>query len=522
MQFLGSRIIGMKRVRAVALGLGFSILLTTLHFSPAIGATVPQAPGFAKATLKVIVDNDYAAFMGDNSNVTRLFYQNNVAWMTQISNATSLDIYPQTGETYIYIAVMGGGGSETWAGKLNGIDVVTLPGAQVASGRSPLGTAVVSSPYVKLESFISGYSASSAALGTQDVSLSELQTALAGITWSSAVATGNDATGNVPYYKTDGVCCGTDATNAGMSGKGWNFPSNSLVVFRYPISALSLPVRAGDSQVTMDWEAPVSGDAPTGYLVQYKKSSDPDSAFATFSTPSAPTTLETVTGLTNGIFYSFRVAGTNAYGTGAWSAVREAMPYGPPPAPTSLAATPKASSLQISFTDPVANGGSAITNYEYTINNGSSWITLSPADTTTPITIPGLSDGVSYTVKIRAVNSYGSGTASTSVSMIPGLIARISALTLSNSPAKGLITTLTVSLTIPGKVNFLINNKRISGCYKLNSSGSAPNISATCSWKPTVMGRHIITVQQTPSDNSYSNGTLVSSLIQVLRRTNQR
>jgi len=510
------RKVGLSAATVVAL------LTSILTFTPAYAA-VPQAPGFAKATLRVIVDNDYAAFMGDGSNVTRLFNQNNVDWQTQINNAASLDIYPQTGESYIYLAVMGGGGTEDWAGKLNGMDVVDVPGAQVASGRSPLGTAVVSGPYVKLESFISNYSTANAALGTQNVPLAALQSALAGVTWSSAVQIGTNATGNVPYYKTGGsVCCGSSATSAGMSGKGWNFPSDSLIVFRYPLSSLNLPVRAGNSQVIVDWDAPTAGDAPTGYILQYKKSSDPDSAYTTFSTPTSSTTIDTVTGLTNGIFYSFRVAGTNASGTGAWSAVREAQPTGPPPAPTALIATPKASSLQVAFTEPISNGGSAFTNYEYTINDGANWIALSPADSTTPVTISGLTDGVSYTVKLRAVTALGSGTASTSVTMTPGLIARLSNLTLSNTPAKGLVTTLTVALTIAGKVNFLINGKRIAGCYKLNSSGSAPNISATCSWKPTVMGRHIITVQQTPTVNSYANGTLVSELIQVIRRTTLR
>ena len=511
----------MRIARAGVLTLAFSLGLAIINFAPAYAA-VPNAPGYAKATLKVIVDNDYVAFMGNDSNVTRLFYQNNVAWMTQITDATSLDIFPQTGEKYIYIGVMGGGGSETWAGKLNGVDVVDMPGAQVASGRSPLGTAVVSSPYVKLESFISGYNSSNVAAGTQSVTLSELQTALTGVTWSSAVATGTDATGNVPNYKTDGVCCGASATGAGMSGKGWNFPSDSLVVFRYPISSLSLPVRAGNAQVIVDWDAPTTGDAPTGYTIQYKKSSDPDSAYTIFENTSAATTISTVTGLTNGIFYSFRVAGTNASGTGAWSAVREAQPTGPPPAPTSLIPTPKASSIQIAFTDPISNGGSALTNYEYTINDGANWIALSPADTTTPVTIPGLTDGANYTIKIRAVSALGSGTASAATTMIPGMIARLSGLTLSNAPAKGVNTTLTISLNLPGRVSFFINNKRISGCTKLASTGVSPNISSTCTWKPTVMGRQIITVQESPLDNSYANGTLVSQLIQVVKRTTLR
>jgi hypothetical protein len=67
-----------------------------------------------------------------------------------------------------------------------------------------------------------------------------------------------------------------------------------------------------------------------------------------------------------------------------------------------------------------------------------------------------------------------------------------------------------------------VDGKRIAGCFKLNSSGSAPSISATCAWKPTVMGRHTITSAHVPTDNSYSSGTLVAPAIHVLRRTTTR
>lgn len=511
----------MKLQRVLAIVAVISATMLGATQLPAIAAGVPQAPGFTKATLKAIVDNDYAAFMGNDSNVTRLFYQNNVEWTTQISNATSLDIYPETGETYIYLAVMGGAGTEDWGGTLNGLDVVTIAGAQVASGRSPLGTATVSAPYLLLQSYVSGYSSSSASTGTQNVTLANLQSALTGVTWSSAVGTGAGS-GNVPLYKTSGVCCGSQATSAGLSGKGWGFPSDSLVVFRYPLASLGLPVRAGNSQVVVDWTAPAAGDAPTGYIVQYKKSSDPDSAYTTFSTPAAPTTLETVTGLVNGISYSFRIAGTNSYGTGAFSAVRDAMPVGPPPAPTSLIATPKASSAEIAFTDPSSNGGSAITNYEYSLNNGSTWSALSPSDTSTPITVPGLTDGQSYSIKLRAINTYGAGAASASVSVTPGLVTRITNLSVNSNPEKGISTTISITLNVVGKSSFFVNGKRIPGCYRVSTTGSSPNFSSTCNWKPAVMGIQVITVQHVPTDLAYASSTVTFSAVNVTKRSNRR
>lgn len=502
----------------VAIGI-FSIILV-FSTTPAYAA-VPQAPGFAKATLKVIVDNDYAAFVGNDNNVTRLFNQNNVDWGTQISNATSLDIYPQAGETYLYLAVMGGGGTEDFGGNLNGLDIVSIAGAQVASGRSPLGTAAINGSYVTLQSYVTGYANSAVAAGTQDVTLAQLQTGLTGVTWSSAVATGSGS-GNVPTYKTSGVCCGSTATAAGLSGKGWNFPDSTMVVFRYPLSALSLPVSAGVGQVVVDWVAPAAGDAPTSYILQYKKTSEADSAYATYSTPSAATTIDTVTGLINGISYSFRVAGVNASGIGAFTDVRDAMPTGPPPAPTALISTPLSSSAQIAFTDPISNGGATITNYEYSTNNGSTWQALSPVDTTSPITVPGLTDGTTYAIKIRAVNSYGSGTASQAVSVLAGLLSQITNLVVSNTPTKRVATALTVSLNVAGKATFLVNGKRIAGCIKISSSGVSPNIIAVCSWKPSVLGVNVITVQHVPTNNSYANGSLQSGPLLVVPRTTKR
>ena len=500
------------------------VVLSIIGISPfpSAQAAVPQAPGFAKATLKVIVDNDYAAFVGNNSNVTRLFNQNNVDWGTQIANATSLDIYPQVGETYIYLAVMGGGGTEDFGGNLNGIDVVSIPGAQVASGRSPLGTAAINGSYLTLQSYVSGYTNGAVAAGTQNVTLADLQTALSGVTWSSAVATGYGASGNVPTYKMSGVCCGSTATAAGLSGKGWNFPDSTMVVFRYPLSALSLPVSAGVGQVVVDWVVPASGDAPTSYILQYKKTVEPDSSYITFSTPPAGTTIDTVTGLTNGISYSFRVAGVNASGTGSYTEVRDAMPTGPPPAPTTLISTPKASSAEIAFTDPISNGGATITNYEYSTNNGSTWQALSPVDITSPITIPGLTDGNSYGIRLRAVNSYGSGAQSDSVSVLSGLLSQITNLVVSNTPKRRTPTLLTISLNVAGKVTFLSNGKRIPGCIKVSSSGVTPNIIGVCNWKPSVLGTSIISVQHAPTDNTYANGSFQSAPLFVTSRTTSR
>ena len=89
-----------------------------------------------------------------------------------------------------------------------------------------------------------------------------------------------------------------------------------------------------------------------------------------------------------------------------------------PGAPTIDSISATSNQLAIYFT-PSTSNGSAITNYEYSTNNGTNWTTRSPIATTSPITITGLTNGTSYPVRIRAVNAAGSGDSSTAVSATP-------------------------------------------------------------------------------------------------------
>ena len=88
-----------------------------------------------------------------------------------------------------------------------------------------------------------------------------------------------------------------------------------------------------------------------------------------------------------------------------------------PSAPTNLVATPGDGQVSIAFTAPADDGGSSITNYEYSDDGGSNWSAFSPAATSSPVVITGLTNGTSYSIKLRAVNSVGSGAESAAVSV---------------------------------------------------------------------------------------------------------
>jgi hypothetical protein len=96
--------------------------------------------------------------------------------------------------------------------------------------------------------------------------------------------------------------------------------------------------------------------------------------------------------------------------------------FATPDAPTNLVVTPINTGGMIQFTAPSNDGGSAITNYEYSTDNGSTWITPSPAVTSSPLIISsGLTNCTTYQVKIRAVNAAGSGAASVAATLVPTL-----------------------------------------------------------------------------------------------------
>ena len=144
-----------------------------------------------------------------------------------------------------------------------------------------------------------------------------------------------------------------------------------------------------------------------------------------------------------------------------------------PSAPTSLIATPGDGSVSIAFTAG-ADGGAAITNYEYQLDGAGSWVALSPAADTSPVTISGLTNSTAYTVKLRAVNSVGSGAESVaSDSFTPRTTPSAPSIT-SVTPGDS---TVSVAFTAGVTGGSLITDYE----YQLNGSGSWFSLGTTSS-----------------------------------------
>jgi LPXTG-motif cell wall-anchored protein len=88
-----------------------------------------------------------------------------------------------------------------------------------------------------------------------------------------------------------------------------------------------------------------------------------------------------------------------------------------PVAPTITSVVGTSSSLSVSFVSG-ADGGSPITNYKYSID-GTNYIALNPATTSSPFIISGLTNATTYSVTIKAVNVIGDSLKSNTVNGTP-------------------------------------------------------------------------------------------------------
>ena len=168
----------------------------------------------------------------------------------------------------------------------------------------------------------------------------------------------------------------------------------------------------GDGQVTVNLTPGSDGGSP---ITDYEYSLDGGNTYISAGTATSPIVI---TGLTNGTLYNIQVRPVNANGPGTASTSFSATPSTTPSAATIDSIATGDQQLTVNFT-PGSDGGAAVTNYEYSLNGGSTFVALDPADVSSPLTITGLSNGTEYDVQIRPVNANGTGPASNTVSATP-------------------------------------------------------------------------------------------------------
>ena len=191
--------------------------------------------------------------------------------------------------------------------------------------------------------------------------------------------------------------------------------SNTIVPFGVPFTPSNVSATGGNGQATVNWSTPSSnGSSITGYVVTPYIGTTAQTERLFNST----STSQTVTSLTNGTAYTFRVAATNAAGTGSQSAASNSVtPAGVPGAPTGVSGTSGDSQVSLTWSAPANNGGSPVTGYVVTPYIGEPLSRRGPSTRRSPArSSPGSRTARATRSAVAAKNAVGTGNQSSASS----------------------------------------------------------------------------------------------------------
>jgi titin len=269
------------------------------------------------------------------------------------------------------------------------------------------------------------------------------------LTWGSALPNGSAVTDYLIERSVDGttwtrvdddVSTATSYTVKGLAG-GTNYSFrvagvNAIGTGEWRLKQASTPTAApaapsgltaavaptsgvGSGQVKLTWNAPSSNGSPiTDYLIQRSVNG---TTWTPINDGLSATTGFTVSDLANGTRYSIRVAAVNAVGTGSWSATVAATPAWTATAPSALTATVApaigvdSGQVKLTWNAPASTGGAAITDYEVQRSaDGITWTSIDDGRPAATSSIVGdLANGTTYSFRVAAMNSVGTGPWST-------------------------------------------------------------------------------------------------------------
>ncbi len=359
--------------------------VTSGNDSVTVNWTAPASNGGATITGYIVTP-----YIGGEAQIAQQF--NSSATTETVTGLTNGTAYTFT------VAALNSVGEGSQSGSSSSVTPATVPGAPTigtATGGTASATLTWTAPASNGGAAITGYvvtpyigATAQTAQTFNSTATTETVTGLSNSTYTFTVAAINSA--------------GTSAASA---------QSNSVTPVTVPGAPTIGTATSGNTTASVTWTAPASGgESITGYVVTPYIGGTAQTA----QTFNSTATTETVTGLTNGTAYTFKVAAINGVGTGAQSAASNSVtPATTPGTPTIGTATSGNASATVNWTAPASNGGSAITGYMVTPYIGGTAQTATTFNSTaTTETVGSLTNGTAYTFTVAAINSVGTGSAS--------------------------------------------------------------------------------------------------------------
>jgi len=212
-----------------------------------------------------------------------------------------------------------------------------------------------------------------------------------------------------------------DGWNTAADGSGTSYEADDTFTFTDTITlyaqwksnfaVATFTAIPGDREIFLNWTVPVSSSFISGYQVTMDD-------WETIITKSTSERSHVFVDLTNGTLYTFKVRAVfSLAGFDDWVEEESSVTVAPsadsvttPEAVATFIAAAGNGFVGLLWTAPVNNGGSAITGYEVTRDNWATTVTKAANEMSH--VFYGLTNGTTYTFRVRALNMRGAGTES--------------------------------------------------------------------------------------------------------------
>ena len=285
----------------------------------------------------------------------------------------------------------------------------------------------------------------------------------------------------------------TDTAEASLSR------SSTFTTRMPPAAPTGLSAQVQSTSAELAWTDNAAHE--TGFKVEYRERGT--SAWTLSSSPSSDTASATVTGLTTGTDYEFRVIATNANGDSTPSNVVSTAPAAPPAAPSGVTVLPTGStSVTVSWSD----NSSDETGFDVEHRMGSNaWITMVAAANATTAAVTGLMASASYEFRVSARNLHGSAPSSAvSLTMPPAAPSGLLA-----TPASSTSVSLSWTDESTDETSFAVQYRASTGTTWITfgaeaaadaESGTVTGLTAGTSYDFRVLAKHSSNGLSSPSN----------------------